>query len=167
MTLLRIDGLTFTFPAGWAAEQYDLWSFYRNQFGKPDGIKAIDILALSPSGAAWLVEVKDYRVYPRTKPSDIGDEVTRKVLDTLAALLPASCNANEDGEKQMATKVLRATTLRVVLHLEQPAKTSRLRPRAINALDVAQKLKRLLKAIDAHPFVAEKGRMGALTWSVA
>ncbi|WP_434040987.1 MULTISPECIES: hypothetical protein [Sorangium] len=53
-----------------------------------------------------------------------------------------------------------------MLHLEQPRKHSTLRPRAINPADVQQALRRLLKPIEVHPFVAETGRMGSLGWRV-
>ncbi len=166
MTLLAVDGLTFDFPSGWDASKYDEWSFYRNQFGRMrDGIKAVDLVAVHGS-AAWFIEVKDYRAHARTKPTDLSDEVFQKVFDTLAALLPAQTNANDANEKRMASAVLAARKLRVVLHLEQPNKHSRLRPRAINPSDITQKLKRLLRPIDAHPFVAETRRMGSLKWSV-
>ena len=168
MTLLRVDGLTFTFPSsGWSAAKYDEWSFYRKQFGgMRNGIKAVDLVALESGVTAWFIEVKDYRNHARTKPTDVSDEVFEKVLHTLAALLPARANASEQDEQTMASAILRATRLRVVLHLEQPIKHSRVRPRAISAVDVTQKLRRLLKPIDAHPFVAEMSAMGSLQWRV-
>ena len=168
MTVLAVDGLTFTFPTtGWTASKYDEWSFYRNQFGKmSDGIKAVDVVAVDASVTAWFIEVKDYRHHVRTKPTDLSFEVFRKVFDTLAALLPASVNANDDSERAMARAVLGASRLRVVLHLEQPAKTSKLRPRAINPVDITQQLRRLLKPIDAHPLVAETTVAGGLQWNV-
>lgn len=166
MLELAVENLTFRFPAGWKAHKYDDWVFYRCQFSRMrDGIKAVDLLALG-AGIAWIIEVKDYRIHQRTKPSEVSNEVAAKVFDTLAALLPAKLNANDASEKQMATATLRATRLRVVLHLEQPRKHSTLRPRAINPADIQQKLRRLLKPIDAHPFVAEANRMGSLPWSV-
>ncbi len=167
MTSLTVDGLTFMFPAGWIAHKYDEWSFYKNQFGNMrDGIKAIDLLALEDKHTAWFVEVKDYRLHPRTKPSDVSDEVAQKVFDTLAALLPAATNANDASEQGMAREVLKANRIRVVLHLEQPVKHSHLRPRAIDVVAVTQKLKRLLKPSEAHPIVAEKAQMGSIQWSV-
>lgn len=167
MTSFDADGLKFTFPAAWTAGKYDDWSFYRSQFGCMwDGIKSVDLLAVDPQQTAWIVEVKDYRSNQRTKPSDLGEEVAHKVFDTLAALLPASLNANDQAEANVASAVLRAKRLRVVLHLEQPTKHSALRPRAIDPANVKSTLKRLLKPIDPHPFVAETNRMGALGWSV-
>jgi hypothetical protein len=55
----------------------------------------------------------------------------------------------------------------LILHLEQPAKHSKRFPRAINPANVRQKLRQLLKPIDAHPVVAESARMGTLEWRVS
>jgi hypothetical protein len=167
MPTLSVDGLAFDFPDPWEATKYDDWSFYRNQFVRMwNGIKSVDLLAIDPDKTVWLIEVKDYRMHARTKPSDLGDEVAGKVFDTLAAILPAKVNANDAEEARLAKAVLGAKKLRVVLHVEQPAKHSALRPRAINPLDVQQTLRLKLKPVDAHPFVAEKIRMGSLAWSV-
>jgi hypothetical protein len=111
--------------------------------------------------------VKDYRVHPRTKPSEVSDEVSQKVLDTLAALLPAKVNANDADEQATAGTLLTAKKLRVVLHLEQPKKHSKLFPRAIDPANVQQKLRGLLKPIDAHPIVSEMIAMRSLPWAVA
>lgn len=167
MPAVRIDGLEFDFPSSWNASKYDDWEFYRKKFAVMwNGIKAIDLLAVDPDRTAWLVEVKDYRAHERTKPSELDDEIARKVFDTLAAMLPAKLNASDVQEAKMAASVLGAKRLRVVLHLEQPRKHSTLRPRAINPADVQQALRRLLKPVDAHPFVAETSRMGSLGWQV-
>jgi hypothetical protein len=168
MPLVNVDGLQFAFPDGWHVSKYDDWVFYRKRFSRmlPE-IKALDLLAMAHDKTAWLVEVKDYRINQRTKPSDLGEEIARKVFSTLAALLPAKINANEADEKQMAGIMMRARKLRVVLHLEQPAKHSKLRPRAIDPADVQQKLRQLLKPVDAHPLVVEMARMGMLQWKVS
>ncbi len=167
MTRLKVNGLSFTFPSDWSASKYDDWSFYRNQFGKMrDGIKAVDLVAVDPSATAWLIEVKDYREHVRTKPTELSAEIQKKVFDTLAALFPACVNANDRTEQQTARALLDAKKLRVVLHLEQPKKQSRLRPRAIDPVAVTQQLRRLLRPIDAHPLVAETGNMGPLEWNV-
>lgn len=168
MTAIAIDGLIFTFEAGWRIAKYDDWAFYRRQFARMwSGIKALDLLAADPTGAAWLVEVKDYRRHVRTKPSDLAVEVAKKVFDTLAAMLPAAVNANDANEKALAQDILRATRLRVVLHLEQPAKQSALRPRAIDPAQVMQELRRLLRAIDPHPKVTEIARLESVPWACA
>lgn len=163
-----VDGLHFSFPDNWHVGRYDDWGFYRNRFSKMwNGIKSLDLLAIDPDRTAWLVEVKDYRVHQRTKPSDLADEVARKVFDTLAAMLPAKIAAQDQAEKQIARAVVRATRLRVVLHLEQPLKPSKLYRRAIDPANVKLKLRQLLKPVDAHPFVVETNRMMGLAWTVA
>jgi hypothetical protein len=167
MTVLDVDGLKFDFPASWSASKYDDWSFYRNQFMRiGSGVKAVDLIALS-ADTAWMIEVKDYRVHRRTKTVDIHQEYADKVMYTLAALLPAKVNANDISERDFAAKTLRATQLRLVLHLEQPEKHSKLFPRAIDPANVQLKLRQRLKAIDPHPIVAETAKMHGLQWSVA
>jgi len=167
MNVIIEGNLKFSFPHDWSVSKYDEWSFYRNQFQKVcTGVKAIDILALGAARSAWFIEVKDYRVHPRTKVIDLAEEVAEKVRDTLAALLPASVNANDTNEKRFAHTTLSSRSLRVVLHLEQPRKHSKLFPRAIDPAKILQRLKQLLKAVDAHPKVLESGRMGNVAWTV-
>ncbi len=159
--------LTFTFPNYWITSKFDDWSFYRNQFQKVcRGTKAIDVLAIEPGVCFWKIEVKDYRRYPRTKPTHLAHEIAYKIRDSLAALVAAKVNANDAGEKAMAEAALKCPRLRVVLHLEQPAKHSKLFPRAIKPADIQQRLKQLLKAIDPHPLVIEMSRMSGVVWSV-
>lgn len=167
MQRFNVDGLNFDFPDDWQVGKYDDWSFYRNQFITiKDGIKSLDLLAVDPNKTAWLIEVKDYRLHPRTKPSALGIEVAYKVFDTLAAIIPAKIHATHSDEKQLACAVSASLKLRVVLHLEQPAKHSKLRPRAINPADVQQKIRQLLKPVDAHPLVVEMKSMRGLEWHV-
>ncbi len=163
-----IEGsLTFAFPPNWQASKFDGWSFYRNQFQQAcGGSKAIDFLAIDPGVCLWNIEVKDYRQHPRTKTIKIDDEIAVKVRDTLAVLVAAKANANDSDEKAFAGAALLCPRLRVVLHLEQPAKHSKLHPRAINPANVLQKLKQLIKAIDPHPLVVEMGQMRGVSWSV-
>lgn len=168
MQRLLVDGINFDFPDDWHVSKYDDWSFYRNRFSRMwSGIKSLDLLAIGPEKTAWLIEVKDYRVHQRTKPIDIADEVAHKIFDTLAALLPTKVNADDATEKSIAHEINKATRLRVILHLEEPAKHSKRFPRAINPANVRQKLRQLLKPIDAHPVVAESARMGTLEWRVS
>jgi len=167
MVVVPVGALSFVFEPGWEVGRYDDWAYYKSQFQKVrSGIKAIDVLALAPDKTLYLIEVKDYRQYPRTKPSELDYEVCCKILDTLAGILPAKVNARIGTEKAFAAGALAATTLRVILHLEQPAKRSRLRPRAIDPSSVQIKLRQRLKAIDAHPEVHERGRP-RLRWTVS
>lgn len=182
MPTIPVGALTFEFPTGWQVSQFDDWSFYRNQFiqcgeactpcskcGHKNvfGAKAIDVLAIDGNACCWIIEIKDYRHSKRTKVIDLPDEMALKVRDSLAALVAARVNANDTDEKALAMAALRCSGLRVVLHLEQPAKPSTLFPRGIDPANVKQRLKQLIKAIDPHPLVIEMGRMENVAWSVS
>lgn len=162
---MNVDGITFRFPEGWDAQQYDCWAFYRDQWSRMrDGIKAVDVLAWAPDKVAWFIEVKDYRVHARTKPTSLPEEVAAKVFDTLAALLSAALGATAPEERRLARRVLEAKKVRVVLHLEQPARTSKLFPR-IDPANVQQKLRQILKPVDAHPIVVDLATPTRVPWS--
>ncbi len=55
--------------------------------------------------------------------------------------------------------------LRVVLHLEQPKKPSRLHP-VEDSSKLLQKIKQLLRAIDSHPRVTNLARDNQFGWIV-
>ena len=167
MASIFVDGLRFQFPDAWQVTKYDEWIFYRKRFqSMVGGAKAVDVLAIDSHHALWLIEVKDYRQQARTNPSSLAEDVVRKVFDTLAAVVPAAINADENGERTFARAVSNASVLRVVLHLEQPRKHSKLFPRAIRPADIQQEMRRLMKPIDAHPIVCESSDMKQLEWSV-
>ncbi len=170
---LSEGSLTFTFnDTDWRVERYDEWSFYRNQFQKScGGNKAVDFLAYHlQEQTLWLIEVKDYRHSRRTKEISLWEETALKVRDTLAgicAVRSESSGAQYD-ERDYATQALTGSVrFRVVLHLEQPRTNSKLFPRAYNPANVQQKLKQMLKPVDAHPKVMERATMRAGLWSVA
>src|SRR2546425_1163608 len=96
MPSITEGALTFQFPDGWQATKFDDWRFYRNQFQKVCGAKAIDMLVIASDHCMWVIEVKDYRVHPRTKTIALPDEVACKVRDSLAALVAARVNANDE-----------------------------------------------------------------------
>jgi len=165
MQSFQVDSLTFHFPHSWQVSKYDEWSFYRNQFYKMwNGIKAVDLIAVE-NGVVWLIEAKDYRQHRRTKLIDLADEVADKVFCTLAAMLPAKINASEPSEKNFARDVCAGQRLRIVLHLEQPVKHSKLFPR-IDSANVQLKLRTRIKPIDPHPKVVESTNMQRLAWTV-
>jgi hypothetical protein len=167
MPTLTEGKLKFEFPNGWGVSKYDDWSYYRNQYIKiAPGIKAIDVLALEFKECCWLLEIKDYREHRRTKAIDLADEISEKIRNTLAALVGAQFQANDTMEKTAAKQALRAANLKVVLHLEQPLKHSKLFPRAINPAVVLQRLKQLIKPIDPHPRVVEMSSMPGIPWKV-
>lgn len=160
MIVIEVDGLTFNFPVGWQVSKYDDWTFYRKHFGKQgDGIKAVDLLALSDQNDAYAIEVRDYNKPDAIVPSKLPDEVAEKVRDTLAAMLPARLNANVAAEKSLATAFLACRTLTVVLDIEQ-------RRHAIDLADLKQKLRGKLRAIDRHPKIVSTEKMLGLPWSV-
>jgi hypothetical protein len=158
--------LTFQFPDNWRASKLDEWSFYRNQFQRIPGTKSMDVIALAPAQEAWLIEIKDYRGRQRTRAINLADEVALKARDSLAAIAAAKVRANDTAERQFAGAALQCTSLRVVLHLEQPAKHSKLFPRAIDPAAVKQRLKQIIKAIDPHPLVLESARLNGVAWTV-
>ena len=164
MVTIAIDGLIFTFPPDWQASKFDEWSFYRNQFSKQfNGIKAVDAIAIAPDRSAFLVEVKDYRHPGTEKPSQLPQAIANKMLHTLAALLPAKLHAAEPLEKALAAAMLNCASLQIVAHIELP-------PRHIPVVDLAdlkQKLKQLLRAVDAHPKIVSTQNMCKLLWMVA
>lgn len=168
-SIIKEGALTFTFPADSMASKYDDWSHYRNQFQSVcGGSKGVDIV-YAEGGVAWLIEVKDYRQHARTKAMELPEEIAIKVRDTVAGLVSAKCTANNADEKRCAHALIRANTIRVVCHLEQPEKRSRLHPRgAIAPSDLQQKLKMLIKAIDPHPSVVDMRSLHpSMTWRVA
>lgn len=147
-----VDGQRLTMPEGWWVWKYDDSSFHRNQFqGFAGGSKAMDAVALSDNGTLWLIEVKDYRQHRRTKPSSVFAEVADKTRATLAGLAVARVKANELGERDMASLAMACTNLRVALQLAQPHRPSRLFPQVIAPQDGRDKMRRELRAVDAHP----------------
>ncbi|PIE55050.1 MAG: hypothetical protein CSA35_02885 [Dethiosulfovibrio peptidovorans] len=152
MTRYQVDSLSFEFPDDWKVSKFDDWKFYRKHFSKmKNGIKALDLIALSPGRTLYLIEVKDYRFHRRKDDVPIQDVIINKVLGTLSALLPASLNANNFEEKKMAKKCLGAKKIRVIFHLEQPQNPSRLFPPVIDGARFYQVLKKSLRSIDPHP----------------
>ncbi|MEZ5476020.1 MAG: hypothetical protein R3E95_00490 [Thiolinea sp.] len=166
--VINEDRLSFSFPDGTLASKYDEWAFYRKRFNSAfGGTKAVDIIHVDTDKTVWLIEVKDYRANRRTKPSELGDEIALKVRDTLAGLVAACFQAQEATEKQAAKKVLQAKQLKVVLHLEQPQKTSKLFPQVVDPADIKQRMKMLLKAVDAHPVVVNQHSLKTtMNWTV-
>lgn len=161
--IIDVDGLKFDFAENWQVSKYDGWSYYRNQFVKQfDGIKGVDLLAITPNKVTVLIEVKDYRHPDTVKPSELPQAVANKVFYTLAALLPCSLLANDANEQAFAKNVLHSKELRVVLHMEQP----RAHRPLVDPADILQKLRRLIRAVDAHPKVVSM-QNNPLPWTVS
>ncbi len=162
--------LSCTFPDGWQATKFDDWHFYQRRFKDCcGGNKAVDFLAHDTGNMTlWLVELKDYRQHRRTKDDKISlwEEVAVKVRHTLAGVFAAAVDENHP-DHTYAVAALKAKKLRVVLHLEQPRTHTKLFPRSYNPANVQQKLKQLLKPIDAHPRVTDLDRMAGVPWTAA
>jgi len=150
-----------------SVSEYEKWSFYRNQFNSACcGNKAVDFICIS-GRKTWLIEVKDYRVNRREKAMDLADEVAIKVRDTLAGLVAAKFNANDAEERQTAGAVLGTRSLKVVLHLEQPRRPSKLFPMIVDPGKLLMKLKQKLKAIDPHPSIVDRHSIKPeMNWTV-
>lgn len=163
-----IEGdLKFTFSGNVSAIKYDETNFYRNSFNSSfGGTKAVDILCYT-TDTAWLIEVKDYRQHKRTKTIDLSEEIALKVRDTLAGIICMKSNANQLDERLFAKQFLKSQQLRIVLHLEQPKKGSKLFPKAIDISKLKQKMKPLLKAVDPHFTIMDKiSQPTAICWNV-
>lgn len=127
----------------------------------------MDFLGFEPSyRTLWMVELKDYRQFRRTKDEKISlwDEVAVKARDTLAGLFAGTVERGHD-DHAFARLSLSAQKVCVVLHLEQPRTHSRLFPRPYDPADIQQKLKQLVKPIDAHPCVVELQNMAHVPWT--
>ena len=165
MTVIAEGDLTFEFADDAHVGKVDDWAFYRRQFSKIQGTKAVDFVCVDGSDC-WLIEVKDYRSHLRPKHIDLRDEVAAKARDTVAGLAAARRNANDEGERDLAQRALRATRWRVALHLEEGKTRSRLYSATSYAADFRTALKKVLKGIDPHPVVGNISVPGG-PWSVA
>lgn len=167
MTPLKVENLYFYFPSNWLASKYDDWTYYQKHFRQiVTRTKAVDVLAIDPQNTAWLIEVKDYRTHPRSKKTPLPNEIAQKVRDSLAGIASASLNANVSDERTHAQAMFQSQEIRVVLHLEQPNKSSRLFPRVFDPANIQKQLKQLVKSVDPHPKVVERQNMQNLPWTV-
>ena len=127
MTSITEGKLCFHFRDDWCATKYDDWNFYQHKFKDYfGGTRGVDIVAFDPNQCLWLIEIKDYREHKREKDEDLAIEVARKVRDTMSGLAVAQRLATTESEQRFAQKVLKYRQIRVVLHLEQPLKHSKL-----------------------------------------
>jgi hypothetical protein len=157
--------MCFHFPSGWQAERYDAHkSFYREKFEPIAGSKAVDIVAINPTDRElWLIEAKDYRAFPRKdKGATIIDIIAKKVIDTLAGILTAACSG-----KSFYQHAIKQNRIRVVFHLEQPVKPSKLYPQLIDWANGTRKLEQKLRVIDPHPILCSMNMsMNKIPWTV-
>lgn len=159
--------LEFIFPDGWQAEKLDDSGFYRKHFQSFADSKSVDVAVIPPGQAElWLVEVKDYRTHPRSKMLDVFQEIATKVRDSLALLYLAKSKPESalHGFAQMAAATLK---IRVALHLEQPAKPSKLYPPVVQRNNAQLKLAQAVRVVDPHPLFCEMSSMPpSCPWAV-
>lgn len=193
MPIIIEEGLEFTFTKEWEASQFDRWSFYRGQFARFGdceivcskegcrgvarcgvcntkriaGNRGVDILAIGPKSVCWLIEIKDYRKTRVTNFTSLADEVALKVRDTLSCLVAAHLNANHEAEKTRAEQALGCSSMRVVLHLEVPPINRTLSPANTQRANVQQRLRQLVKAVDARARVVSIDDFAEDAWTVS
>jgi hypothetical protein len=157
-TVIVEGSLIFTFDPSWLVLKYDDTAFYKNHFQNfAGGSKAVDIIAWR-APELWLIEVKDYRAYARTKTIDLFDEVATKVTATLAGLMAvaATNNISDDTDTQTFARLIlqHYQQLRVALHLEQPQKPSKVFPLVVDPKNARDALRRKLRFIDHRAIVS-------------
>jgi hypothetical protein len=167
MTTVREDALTLHFPVTWRVFKYDETPFYRNHAQDLADSKAVDVVAHEPAAnALWLIELKDYRAHRRSKSMDLFDEIAIKVRDTVAGIALAQRRAG-DAFCVFARTLGLDTPLRVALHLEQPAKPSKLYPAVTDRSNHLIKLRQKVRLVDPHAIVCEIGAMPAsVGWTI-
>ncbi len=128
--------------------------------GWPEGHKVVDIVATDVR-RCWLIEAKDYRVITqppkRANLATLPTTMDRKVRQTLLGMAAYVASGTDPTLVAHAKTALSKAKRKVVLHLEpHPANGphSALFPRRFPAL-VLQKLKQLVKGIDAKPLVLD------------
>lgn len=162
MTKIVEGKLTFTFPASWQALKYDETSFYRKHFQRLADSRCVDIVAFENDADTqlWLLEVKDYRVNPRSNPEDLLLEVARKVRDTLANLYLAA-RRDEVYCYEFAQSASTKKIIRIVLHLEQPKYPSKFSQPILEREDAQIKLRqnKQIRVVDPHALICEIAEM--------
>jgi hypothetical protein len=168
MTSITVDRFQFDLPTGWSALDYDKCTFYREHFNGVAASKAADLLALSPqTEELWLIEIKDYRRHPRTKPGSLFTEVARKARDTLAGLAAARVRAYDTQTRGFAGSASRVARIRVALLLEQPDRPSKVFPQVVDPANGRIALRKAVRAIDPHAELGNASELAAKTaWTI-
>ena len=175
MTRRFVEGtLTFDFPDDWQVCRPGETSFYRRHFQSfCGGCRKMDFVAYDPNQfILWLIEIKDYSVFPRTKLEHLADEIAGKTMDVMAMLPIAGVRDNavsspghlEAGE--FWNRVRRLTNIRVVLHCELPPSPSKLFPGVKDAANLQTKLNQRLRVVDHHALFTNRAHAHPLPWIV-
>ena len=87
---------------------------------------------------------------------------------SLAGMATARVRANDSQERVFCDRALHGDSLRVALHLNQPAHASRLFPQVVDPRTALTQFRRELRAVDPHAICCGKGvARPALPWHVA
>ena len=144
--------------------------YYRNSFMKvQNGLKAVDILAVDNT-TSYLIEVKDY-THPDTKqlePSKLIEDIVKKVVCSLAILLPMREKSTDATEQEIIKEFLEKKELIIVFHIELPPRRRTLRQSNYDLVDIRKRLKDKLKSIadGKNIKVVSKDNLKSLPWSV-
>lgn len=164
---ILVDGMQLLFADDWAVSKYDEWTYYKSHFIKiKDGVKAVDIVAVDPEDVLYLIEVKDYRGRTREKTMPIEIEFQEKVFCTLAALIPAKCNAVDLHEAHVAGRAAAARSVRLFFQLDEDPSANKLDPQSTRRAQFSQILRRRLGAIDATLRVYSSDALNGVPWQV-
>lgn len=96
--------------------------------------------------------MKDYTTDPRLKKQCVFEEVAEKIRDSLALLIAGSIrdDPSNGGVRSFMDICSIPKDIKIVLHLEQPLKPSKLFPGVKIKADSTQMLRSKVKAIDPH-----------------
>ncbi|NOT02206.1 MAG: hypothetical protein HOP29_16480 [Phycisphaerales bacterium] len=130
--------LQFEFDNAWTVEKYDDTREYRSIEQQTEA-KGVDFIALAPSGhnrvILFLVEAKDFRGYrigntERVRNGELVLEVAQKVRDTVAGVIGAQRNSENQARWSLFTRSMRRgrDEIRVVLWLEQDNEVAQTSP---------------------------------------
>lgn len=175
MTQRFVEGaLTIDFPDHWPVCRPQDTSFYVRHFQWfCGGCGEMDFLAYDPhSLILWLLEIKDYRIFPRRKLPDLADEIAEKTRGVLAMLTVASIRdyaVSTPGRLQVRdfwNDARLATNIRVVLHCELPTSPSKLFPGVKDAANLQTKLSQRLRVVDPRALFTNRARAHVFHWTV-
>jgi hypothetical protein len=133
-------------------------SYYKRHFQSfAGGCKEMDFILFEPvNRVLWLLEVKDYTTDRRVKAQCVFEEIAEKVHDSLALLLAGSVRDDPShcGVRSFMDVCAIPNEIKVVLHLEQPSKPSKMFPGVKIDADATQKLRAKVRAVDPRACVS-------------
>lgn len=166
--IVDVEGAEFSFSVEWSAFKYDDSNFYRDVFSRVhDGLGAVDIVAVERDlvtghdARVVLIEVKDYR-HPTArgkKPSELVEEMLRKVTATLSGLSVGARRAEDSAEMSLSARAQTSARVEVILHCENPVTP------IVDPSELAIKLRQRLQTIVDFVSVGTQSRPSG-PWSV-